>query len=431
MKNRIFIKPKLDVLIVGAGASGLMAAREIAAAGKTCAVVEARDRAGGRIHTINDPKFHKLVELGAEFIHGNLPLTKGLLTHAGIRWFATAGDVWKNKNGEWSQAADLSDDFKGLDEAFARLKEDLPVATFLEQYVADPEQQEALKRYSEGYNAATTSTASSFALKATLTEEDSEQSRIEGGYGRLLNFLLDDLKSLGADIHFAAPVSRIVWQNGLVAASGNGQTWMAEKIIVTVPLGVLQNNNINFEPGLPAIENAIQSLGFGNAVKVVLQFDAAFWTDTNYTGSRNMRDLHFLFSNETIPTWWTQFPLQTGQLTGWLAGPGANRFLSSSNREILETALASLASLFNIGADSLLKKLVAWHVANWGSDPYSLGGYSFRTVGETPHKELIREGVANTLYFAGEVLFDGIEVGTVEAALWSGRDTAHRLLRDL
>jgi monoamine oxidase len=61
-----------DVLIIGAGAAGLIAALELALAGKSCAIVEARDRAGGRIHTINDARFKLPVEAGAEFIHGKL-----------------------------------------------------------------------------------------------------------------------------------------------------------------------------------------------------------------------------------------------------------------------------------------------------------------------------------------------------------------------
>ncbi len=424
------MEPQTDVLIVGAGAAGLMAARAIVTAGKTCVVVEARNRAGGRIHTVNHHNFQQPVELGAEFIHGDLPLTKRLLNEAGIRWFGTEGDVWKTKNGEWTRNADFADDFTGLETAFASLKEDMPVSAFLEKHVPDPEQRASIKRYTEGYNAASATTASTVALRATLSEQDSEQSRIEGGYGGLIDFFLVDLKKQGVPVHLSSPIGGITWQEGFVEAKGIGNTWTAKKIIVTVPLGLLQQKKIGFHPGLPLIEDAIQWLGFGNVVKVVLRFDTPFWTDKNYTHSRDMGRLHFLLSHEIFPTWWTSFPLPSGQLTGWLAGPDADQFLTSSDEEILEAALAALAALFNISAEGLLKKLIGWQVANWGSDPYSLGAYSFSTVGDLAPKELIREGVANTLFFAGEGLVEGIEAGTVEAALQSGKETANRLLQN-
>lgn len=424
------MKPQTDVLIVGAGAAGLMAARALVAAGKTCVVVEARERAGGRIYTVNHPGFDLPIDLGAEFIHGDLPLTKRLLTEADIGWFATEGDVWKTKNGAWTRDADFSGEFTGLETAFAALEEDIPVGTFLEKHVFNPGQQAAIKRYTEGYNAASVTTASTFALRATLAEQDSEQSRVQGGYSGLINFLLDDLKHQGARVHFSSPIDAVYWQEGFVEATGNGIKWTAEKIIITVPLGVLQHKKISFHPGIPSIENAIQSLGFGNVVKVVLQFDTPFWTDKNHTSGRDLRQLHFLLSQEIFPTWWTPFPFHSALLTGWLAGPDANRFLSSSNEEILEVALASLAALFDRPGKGLLDQLVGWQVANWGGDPYSFGGYSFSTVGEWPHKELIRNGVANTVFFAGEGLVDGMEMGTVEAALRSGTETAHRLLQD-
>jgi monoamine oxidase len=77
---------KTDILVIGAGAAGLMAAYKLSQQGKKVIVLEARNRTGGRIHTINQESFFQHAELGAEFIHGDLPVTLNLLKEAGIKY---------------------------------------------------------------------------------------------------------------------------------------------------------------------------------------------------------------------------------------------------------------------------------------------------------------------------------------------------------
>ncbi|TMI92838.1 MAG: FAD-dependent oxidoreductase [Bacteroidetes bacterium] len=73
-----------EIIIVGGGAAGLMAARELLEQGNRVTVLEAEDRLGGRIHTIHNSSFERPVEKSAEFIHGNLPLTIQLMKEADI-----------------------------------------------------------------------------------------------------------------------------------------------------------------------------------------------------------------------------------------------------------------------------------------------------------------------------------------------------------
>src|ERR1700676_840803 len=90
-----------DILIIGAGAAGLMAASTLAKAGKKVIVLEARDRCGGRIHTLNHQSFFKNAELGAEFVHGDLPVTLDLLKQAGIPYYSANAEMWRYKNGHF------------------------------------------------------------------------------------------------------------------------------------------------------------------------------------------------------------------------------------------------------------------------------------------------------------------------------------------
>src|SRR5438552_1228906 len=75
---------EIDVIILGAGAAGLAAARDLSGAGISCALLEARNRMGGRIHTLHDPAWPVPVEIGAEFVHGKPPDTWRIIRAAGL-----------------------------------------------------------------------------------------------------------------------------------------------------------------------------------------------------------------------------------------------------------------------------------------------------------------------------------------------------------
>src|SRR5215212_4697184 len=97
---------KFDVIIIGAGAAGLMAAWELAQAGNAVGILEARDRIGGRVHTIEDQRFDMPVELGAEFIHGNLEHTQLLLKRSGTLQYKLSGTIWQKHEGELQEQKD-------------------------------------------------------------------------------------------------------------------------------------------------------------------------------------------------------------------------------------------------------------------------------------------------------------------------------------
>ncbi len=92
---------KKSLLIAGAGAAGLMAARELSRQGYHITILEGRDRTGGRIHTLDDPLFPIPVEAGAEFIHGKLPLTFSLLKEYKLEKIEAGGRFYTIVNGQY------------------------------------------------------------------------------------------------------------------------------------------------------------------------------------------------------------------------------------------------------------------------------------------------------------------------------------------
>jgi len=420
-----------DVIVIGAGAAGLMAALELVQAGKQTAVIEAKEDIGGRIHTIQDKRFELPVELGAEFVHGDLELTKLILKKAGIEQYTVSGDIWQDEDDELDEQKDFIEDYSLLNKKFKELKEDMSVAEFIENYLQGNEFEEArftLKNYVEGYYAADTHKASTFALREELTTSSDKQYRVEGGYTKLVDYLYTQCKKKGVQFFLSHPVQEIKWQPGVAEVMTNQKNFSAKKLLITVPVGVLQAGSISFSPAIPDRINAIKELGFGPVIKTLLQFDEAFWKKNEFTQGKNIDKLSFIFSKAIIPTWWTYYPKDAAMLTGWSGGPHAEEIKDLNNEEIIQKALESLSEIFKASVSLLQKKLKAWHVANWVIDPYSCGGYSYEVVNGSKIRQIIKQPVENTIFFAGEGLFDGPEIGTVEAALYTGKETAHQMI---
>src|ERR1700761_4479532 len=116
-----------EIIVIGAGATGLMAAYELTRAGKQVIVLEARNRTGGRIHTLDDTSFFKYAELGAEFVHGDLPVTLKVLKEAKIDIIPASGEMWNYHNGEFSKEYQQIDHWSLLMQKLSKLERDTSI----------------------------------------------------------------------------------------------------------------------------------------------------------------------------------------------------------------------------------------------------------------------------------------------------------------
>lgn len=423
-----------DVIILGAGAAGLMAAYELSKAGKQVMVLEARDRAGGRIHTL-DNDLH--TELGAEFVHGDLPVTLQLLKEANIDLQPASGEMWHSQDGQFSRNPEQFEHWDLLIEKLGQLEKDTSIGDFLQQEFGD-EKYVGLRawvtRFVSGYDTADPFKASAFALRREWqSEDDDAQHRVKGGYGRMINYLVNTSEQNAARFYLNTIAKHIHWTHGQVEVitSGN-ESFKAKQLIIALPLGVLragpsEQASITISPSVDKYKTAVNQIGFGSVVKVLLQFKTTFWEDQAITGE-DLSDMGFILSGEAIPTWWTQHPSSSTLLTGWLGGPPAERKKGISNDELLIESLTSLSRIFNIDAGKLKNDLVASRVANWTIDPFTLGSYAYDTLESTEARKALSTPINHTIYFAGEYLYEGAAMGTVEAALTSGKETAGKLI---
>jgi monoamine oxidase len=429
-----------DVIIIGAGAAGLMAAHTLAQAGKKVVVLEARGRTGGRIHTLGDESFFKHAELGAEFIHGDLPVTLNVLKEAGIKYHPATAEMWQYQYGSFSKSEEFIQGWDQLMDKLEALKEDMTIAGFLEQNFSGSEYEgmrESVRKFVSGYDTADVNRASAFALRKEWQAEDEDaQHRVEGGYCSLINYLANATKAAGGDICLNAVVNQLHWLKGEVkVVTTEGATYSASQALIAVPLGVLQQPEgepgaITFEPQIAEQQTAIQQLGFGAVVKVLLQFKHAFWEDviTDAHGGKGLKHMGYLFSDEQVPTWWTQVPQHSSVLTGWLGGPEAAQFKDADDQEVLQMGLESISHIFNRSVEVLKDDLIAWRVVNWTAEPYTRGSYGYDTVESAGARKVLIAGVEHTIFFAGDALYEGPAMGTVEAALTSGLEAAKKLL---
>ena len=405
-----------------------MAARELARAGKTVTILEARDRCGGRIETLPAAEFGYAAEGGAEFVHGAASHTRAVMREAGLSLTASSGTVWHAADGVLSVDERSMPHAEEFRRALSALKNDLSVAEFLARHFADPhyaELRHSVTRMVEGYDAADPSRASTFALRDECMGRGlGQQGRIAEGYGALVGFLLTECRRHGAAVHFGAAVTAIdADRQKVTVRCRDGRCFVADGTLLSVPLPLLRSIALP-EPARAMAAAAVADIGFGNVVKILLRFSRNWWAAH---AGRKLADMSFLFSSAAVPTWWTQHPNQHPVLTGWLAGPRADAVAMLSSNEVIERALGSLAQNFAVSRDRLTDLLVASRAINWGADPFAGGAYSYATP--STQQLLTRLDRADgKVWFSGEAFYGGPEMGTVEAALASGWQATRNIL---
>jgi monoamine oxidase len=423
-------KMKTNCIIIGAGAAGLMAAVELSKPDNRVLVLEARHRVGGRIYTIPKNNFSRFVESGAEFVHGDLPLTASLLKHAGSTLRSMEGKMYQVYDGKFAQEDFFSEEWELLLRELKKIKDDVTFLAFLQEKFPGEKYatlKEHVLRFVEGYNLADSRKASALALRKEWTEdEDPVQYKPKGGYNTLVHHLMDKASSQGVTIQLSKIVTSVEWSRGNVKVkTSDGLSYEADQALITVPIGVLQRETIRFSPSISRHISASKKIGFGSVVKFLLEFREPFWEKQT---SRKMPSLRFIFSDAPVPTWWSQLPDKMPLLTGWLGGPRVEE-LNESEDQLFNRAASSLAYLFGCTEKFINDQLVAWRIDNWLPDPYSCGAYSYVTLESPSAKKILNTPVEETLFFAGEALDEGPHTGTVEAALASGREAAVKILK--
>jgi polyamine oxidase len=409
-----------SVIVVGAGAAGLTAANALTGAGVPTVVLEARNRVGGRIHTVDIGSAP--IDLGASWIHN--PQDNPLSDLAGS---LGVGQVpfeafdeacgWDATTGDRVSPAEFQDLYAAAEHVLGHALEGSDV-----RLQAGIENAAAGLKLSERTRARVLALARAFAeadssgLLEELTVAGFPANTLEldgspmgdvpvGGYRELVAALAG-----GLDIRLGCAVTWVeVDVDGVRVRCEDGMELAASHAVITVPLGVLKAGAIDFRPSLDASRlRAIDRLGFGTFDKLVMRYDHSYWRDVDVSHlisipSERTDVPHGLLSVDGVIGEPMIVAFAFGSTHGWLAG----RELEEVTAEAHAMLCAALGRRFAPPIEAVR--------SSWWCDPWTQGAYTY-LKGDATYDDLEALGEPH----AGRVLFAGEATGSARTGFVDG-----------
>jgi monoamine oxidase len=408
----------VEVVVIGAGISGLSAAKWLYINDYDVVVVEGRNRLGGRLwsdHSLGFP-----VDLGASWIVGarGNPIQK-ICQKADIKTIADP-DRWQYRSPSGKALPDKAE--QQLEEmvnlvlavAGPELSQHQAVQQAIGQHRLSTDQSLILR---EIYNGIATDFGALPQNVSVMGLQDSVYSGpnrlIPGGYVQVAEHLARDL-----EVRLGETVQTIRWSKSGVEVSTTRGLIRAHRAIVTLPLGVLQRGSVKFDPPLPEPQQeALNSLKMGLLNKLVLMYPKAFWP-SEYQHFANLTEDVGVFGE--IANLKALF--QKNGLLLFLAGQPAWKREGWQQSRLKTEAEKILHDLFP-GTNQVATAAVS---TRWGSDPFSFGSYSYLPKGVSPKMRSLLAEPQSPLFFAGEATHETMSA-TVHGAYLSGLRAAEEL----
>ncbi len=429
-----------DVLVLGAGVTGLTAACLLKRAGLRVEVVEARDRVGGRILTRPSPFGVEPIELGAELVHG-FPDEARTWVDPAMDLEVRDGDFLIFEHGQLTSSPDY---FMKVSQVLEQLPQELESDLAVREWLSQAEGiisvdthgvKNWVEGYIQGYHAADLAQMSTEVL-GQIERESQEVGAVEGaqffrgGQGQFVDRLV---REFNQPILLNHEVQKVIWSSEGVEVmfkSSQLAPIQARRVVITLPIGVLQNasekGGVVFHPPLP--DRFIRALSYfkmGTALRMNFVFKPAPWSFAPH-----LPDFGMILDpspDALFRVWWKR---GEHQIVGWNGGPLEIFRQPQSPEVIQELGLKALARLFSIPQDRLQGTLIGFYSQDWKHDPYSRGVYPYVKVGGKSAAQTYATPIEDALYFAGDAECIGAYLGTVNGAIQSGTRVARVIQRE-
>ena len=398
----------VDIAIIGAGAAGIAAARTLAGRSLTLAVLEARDRIGGRAHTVSFRG--EGLDMGCGWLHSadENPLA-ALVEPSGLTldktpppWERPASldlELSPTERAEFGQA--FADFETRVEEAAAR-GEDGPASEHFERGCRWNARMDAISGALNGARFGQVSTRDYAAYRDTGVNW-----RVREGYGRLVASL-----GAGVPVILDCPVSRIDRSGPTLRLETGRGAIETRAVIVTVPTDLIGREMLRFDPPLPELVEAASALPLGLASKMHMTVvgaeefpaDTQIWgrADAAETGGYHLR------------------PFGRSMIEGWFSADFARALEAEGPAAFFAFSVEELVSLLG---SNMRKRLEPVTATLWGADPWSHGAYSYARPGHADARSRLAAPVENRIFLAGEATSQTFQ-GTAHGAWLEGERAA-------
>jgi monoamine oxidase len=379
----------VDVVIVGAGAAGLAAARTAGELGLDYLLVEASDRIGGRAYTNVDALGYPF-DLGCHWLHSaDINPMRELADHYGFRYRSEKVDWRLHLEGRWLTESERNDVEEELERHAARIHEfgdagqDIPFSEAIDLNSRWNIVQKSVVAAEWGFGLANVST-----LDYCRYRDTDKNWPVENGYGELVAH-----HARGLPVSLSTAVERIDWSGDRAKVETTNGTIDAAAVIVTASTSALAAGMITFFPALPVEkQEAFEAVPLGNANKVAFLLDGGLEEMPEHSGM-----LTEIPSGAAIS--FQIKPFGRPIAGGYLAGESGHALECEGEAAMIDAALASLVSVF--GSD-IKKHVVKTMCSMWEHEPYIRGGYAAAKPGYAHKRADLGTPVADKLFFAGE-----------------------------
>lgn len=418
---------KKSIIIIGAGIAGLAAAKHLIKHEFDITILEARDRIGGRIHT-GKKWDSEPIDLGATWIHGidQNPISK-LADELRLIRISTDYDasiIYDSDGRPLSKTNEIildrmREEFSDAIEKAQALDKDQSISDIIAKICVNKSDIE--RRYInflvsseiEQEYSGDRSEISAHWFDNTK-EFDGDDELFTNGYSQIIQYLAKD-----CNIEINQIVKSVNWNDLKIKIGTQDKTYLCDGVIITVPLGVLKSNSIQFMPPLPPTkQKAIGKLGMGLLNKCYLKFEKTFWPE-------DIDWLEFISDSEGSWSEWVSFTnaARWPILLGFNSGKSALELEKLSDKDTVNSAMFVLRQIFG----EKIPDPIDYQITRWGADRFSLGSYSFNSVGSVPvDRKTLAKSIDNRIYFAGEAT--SLEYfSTVHGAYLSGLEAAKEI----